>query len=409
MQFLKANMAVTLKIGPFLDDTDGKTAETELTIAQADVRISKNGADIIPKNEATSCTHDELGIYGCPIDTTDTNTEGRLQLWVHKTGALPVFHEYTVVNANVYDSLFVAAGTDFLRADIYQIGGVTASAVDLQDLVDTGYDPDTHKVQGVVLVDTTTTNTDMRGTDDAATEAKQDTIDTVVDGIQTDLSNETDGLGALKTLIDTADGVADAIKAVTDNLPNAGALSDLATIKGYTDILDHATNGLAAIKAEVEGLAGETMRGTNSAALATALTTHDGKLDTVDTNVDAILVDTGTTLDGKITTVDTVVDAIKAKTDNLPSGIPKNVALSNFEFLMIDSSDHISYKTGLTVTAQISKDGGVFANCTNSVSEIGNGVYKINLTATEMNANVITLKFTAVGTDQRIITILTST
>jgi len=35
-----------------------------------------------------------------------------------------------------------------------------------------------------------------------ATEAKQDTIDTVVDGIQTDLSNGTDGLGALKALID---------------------------------------------------------------------------------------------------------------------------------------------------------------------------------------------------------------
>lgn len=32
-----------------------------------------------------------------------------------------------------------------------------------------------------------------------------------------------------------------------------------------------------------------------------------------------ILTDTGTTLDGKIDTVDTVVDAIKAKTDNLPS------------------------------------------------------------------------------------------
>jgi len=35
-----------------------------------------------------------------------------------------------------------------------------------------------------------------------ATEAKQDIIDTVVDGIQTDLSNGTDGLGALKALID---------------------------------------------------------------------------------------------------------------------------------------------------------------------------------------------------------------
>jgi len=44
------------------------------------------------------------------------------------------------------------------------------------------------------------------------------TVDAVVDGIQTDLSNGTDGLGALKTLIDTLDTVADAIKAKTDQL-----------------------------------------------------------------------------------------------------------------------------------------------------------------------------------------------
>jgi len=35
-----------------------------------------------------------------------------------------------------------------------------------------------------------------------ATVAKQDIIDTVVDGIQTDLSNATDGLGAIKTAVD---------------------------------------------------------------------------------------------------------------------------------------------------------------------------------------------------------------
>jgi len=105
---------------------------------------------------------------------------------------------------------------------------------------------------------------------------------------------------------------------------------------------------------------------------------------------------------------DAVIDAIKTKTDNLPSGVPKNVALSNFEFLMVDSADHVSPKTGLTVTAQISKDGGSFAACTNSVTEVGNGVYKINLTQTEMNADVITLIFTASGANQTTITFKTS-
>lgn len=51
-----------------------------------------------------------------------------------------------------------------------------------------------------------------------ATAAALSTVDTVVDGIQTDLDNGTDGLGALKALIDTLDTVADAIKAKTDSL-----------------------------------------------------------------------------------------------------------------------------------------------------------------------------------------------
>ena len=161
MKILRQSTAVTLKIGPFIDETDGKTAETGLTIAQADVRISKNGANIIPKNEATSCTHDELGVYGCPLDITDTNTLGLFQLWVHESGALPAWHEYTVVTANVYDSL---CSTDVLQADLTQLGGVAQSATDLKDFADAGYDPATNKVQGVVLTDTTTTNTDMVGT-----------------------------------------------------------------------------------------------------------------------------------------------------------------------------------------------------------------------------------------------------
>ncbi len=46
-----------------------------------------------------------------------------------------------------------------LAANVTQIGGVAQSATDLKDLADTGYDPVTHKVQGVVLADTCTTLT----------------------------------------------------------------------------------------------------------------------------------------------------------------------------------------------------------------------------------------------------------
>lgn len=58
--------------------------------------------------------------------------------------------------------------TGEVDANITMLGGSSQSAADIKDFVDTGYDPSTHKVQGVVLVDTTTTNTDMRGTENAA-------------------------------------------------------------------------------------------------------------------------------------------------------------------------------------------------------------------------------------------------
>lgn len=101
------------------------------------------------------------------------------------------------------------------------------------------------------------------------------------------------------------------------------------------------------------------------------------------------------------------ITAIKANTDNLPSGIKKNAQLSNFTFFMRDSTDHVTGKTGLTVTAERSLDGADFAACANAVVEIANGLYKITLAAADLNADVVTLKFTAAGADATIITIIT--
>lgn len=90
------------------------------------------------------------------------------------------------------------------------------------------------------------------------------------------------------------------------------------------------------------------------------------------------------------------------------SNIKKNQALSAFQFPMLDSTDHFTPKTGLTITAQRSINGGAFASCANSATEISNGMYKIDLAATDLNGNVITLRFTATGGDPRLITIITT-
>ena len=278
MDILKQSTAVTIVMGPMLDSTDGNTQETGLTIAQADIRLSKNGGAYAQTNNVAGATHMEVGNYSVPLDTTDTGTLGKVRVSIHESGALAVWREFTIVPANVYDSLVL--GTDVLTADVTQwlgtaaatptvagvpevdvthwlgtsvtanvagqptvditrVGASTQSLIDLKDFVDSGYDPATNKVQGVVLVDTTTTNTDMVGTNSAAlasvcTEARLAELDaanlpTDIADIPTVAEFEARSIAAADYVVTT-----DTIAGVTTatNLTNAPTNGDLtATMK----------------------------------------------------------------------------------------------------------------------------------------------------------------------------------
>ncbi len=228
-QWIEQGQSITVKIGPFVDATDGNTAEIGLTLTQPDIRLSKNGGAFAQKSAAQTLSHDENGYYGLSLSATDTGTLGRLTVHVKEAGALPVWHEFMVVTTNTWDSLF---GSDYLQTDMMQcgsanvgvgaipsvaagatgglvkgdgsvtftagvgnrlsvdttaLGGTVQSAADLKDFADAGYDPGTNKVQGVVLVDTTTVNSDMVGTNSAAlasvcTEARLSELDAVTGG-----------------------------------------------------------------------------------------------------------------------------------------------------------------------------------------------------------------------------------
>lgn len=114
-------MAIALKqstasqeilLGPFLDDTDGKTAETGLTIANTDIKIWVTGATTEASKNSGGATHIAAGRYYAVLDATDTATLGPMEINVHVSGALPVRRECVVLKANVYDSLI--AGSDTL-------------------------------------------------------------------------------------------------------------------------------------------------------------------------------------------------------------------------------------------------------------------------------------------------------
>ena len=108
-------MAIALKqstasqeivLGPFLDDTDGKTAETGLTIANTDLDLWVAGATTLADKTSGGATHIAGGIYSAVLDATDTATVGPLVVFCHMAGALPVKVECEVLPADMYDTKF---------------------------------------------------------------------------------------------------------------------------------------------------------------------------------------------------------------------------------------------------------------------------------------------------------------
>lgn len=106
---LRQSTAVDVLIGPFLDRTDGFTAEVG---ESPTVLLSKNGQTPAAKNDVTTPVHASSGYYNCELDATDTNTVGTLVLLVAASAnALPVRHELQVVTQAVYDAMYASGAT----------------------------------------------------------------------------------------------------------------------------------------------------------------------------------------------------------------------------------------------------------------------------------------------------------
>lgn len=137
MTDLRANTAVDILLGPFVDVTDGSTAETALTL---DVEVSKNGQALANKNDVTTPVHDGAGtidgFYNCELDATDTNTEGVLTVIGFDAAALVVKQEYNILSEAAWDSLYVAKDTGFMDVNIKAVSEDTTAADNLESACD---------------------------------------------------------------------------------------------------------------------------------------------------------------------------------------------------------------------------------------------------------------------------------
>jgi hypothetical protein len=367
--WLKQSTAATIKMGPFVDATDGVTAETGLAIAQAAIRLSKNGGNIAQTHNATGATHDELGLYDIPLDTTDTDTLGALRVDMQISGALPVWQDFMVVPANVWDSMF---GADLLQVDVAQLSGDATAADNAEaDFDGTGYNHPNSTIP------TVTNLTNLPAAAATAAELAK------VPKSDSNVSWNATALGAINAEVDTAlntaipgsptaNSINQRVVAI-DDLTQAAGGGDLAAIKLQTDkinsmteddagtprftvnALENGPSGSGASAASIadavldEAAAGHTgflitlataaAVADNHTDIGTALTNlatvdgiidniHDTDLPAVKSDTAAILTDTGTTLPAQITGLNNlsaaqvnaeVVDVLR--TDTIPDAV----------------------------------------------------------------------------------------
>jgi hypothetical protein len=140
MRFLRQNTAVVVSVGPILDKADGLTPKDTLTetgITGAIAYDADDGDALTHFNFTCSASAGDndivaighCGIWGLELTAAQTNYTGRMLLSLIDADVIcPVFHEFTVLTANVYDSLFAGHGitADYLDVNVLQYAGATA-------------------------------------------------------------------------------------------------------------------------------------------------------------------------------------------------------------------------------------------------------------------------------------------
>lgn len=142
MHFLKTNTATRITVGPFFDVTDGITPEVALTATNEKITfvVDDGGVPTLVidttatasggSNDFVHITGDDAGFYDLELTAAQVNYLGRARLAItYAADHLPVFHEYMIVPANVYDSFF---STDKLQVDAVEISSDTTTADNVQ-------------------------------------------------------------------------------------------------------------------------------------------------------------------------------------------------------------------------------------------------------------------------------------
>ena len=134
MRELRTNTATRVTVGPFYNVTDGITPELALTVTNCHLTLVVDVAgvptlvlDTSPTasggaNDMVHITGDDAGLYDLELAAANVNYLGRAMLAIVDDDVhLPVFHEFSIVTANWYDSKYSTDQLDLPTATQTQI------------------------------------------------------------------------------------------------------------------------------------------------------------------------------------------------------------------------------------------------------------------------------------------------
>jgi hypothetical protein len=228
MQELKANTSVDVRIGPFVDKTDGLTPETGITLGSADEAelLKHNGAAVTDISGATwaavsSCD----GWYDLTLTTGHTDTEGQLTVVVQDDSeCLPVFAHFMVLSEAAWDSKYAAKDTGYMDVNVKAISEDTTAADNLELFTEV-------LENGTGLIDAGTFKASAIDASALAADAVAEIADGVWDEVLTAATHNV-AASAGRRLRDTSEttflesGTADAGASSTITLENGVASSD---------------------------------------------------------------------------------------------------------------------------------------------------------------------------------------
>ena len=383
---LRANTAVDVLIGPFVDGTNGKdTEEGESPV----VLLSKNGQGLAGKNEGTTPAHDNAGYYNCMLDVTDTNTESQLVLVVEDSAnALPVRHEYNVLSEAAWDSLYVAKDDGFMDVNIKTIGKSDTTETEADNL-EAAFAAAAGAAGGVFIAGTNAATTVTTSFTTTFTGNLTGSVASVTGNVDGNVTGEVGSLGTtaksdVQTEVDAAlasinldhfVGTASGIPALPagtylDLLQDDGTATYSRTSDSLQAIRDHIGNGTNLTEA---GGTGDQL---------TAIPTQDANvIEWLGTaaatpsvagvpEVDITHVAGATT---NVSALATNVDAIKTKTDFLPSataGAAGGVFIAGTNAATVVTTSFTTTFTGNLTGSVASVTGNVDGNVTGSVGSL---------------------------------------